>query len=131
MITTALIGLAAGILAGLLGIGGGALFVPGLVLVVGLSQVGAEATSLAAMVPVAFIGAWRQRGYGNVRLRDALILGGLAVPGALVGVWLVNVLPEVATRDLFAALLLYTAYTLVRRALREPVQEPPPDAGFD
>jgi uncharacterized membrane protein YfcA len=93
------------------------------VLIVGLSQVGAEATSLAAMVPVAAVGAWRQRGYGNVRGRDALVLGVLAVPGAVLGVWLANVLPEVVIRDLFAALLLYTAYKLVRRS---PTAVPPP-----
>jgi uncharacterized membrane protein YfcA len=118
-----LIGVVAGVLAGMLGIGGGALFVPALVLIVGLSQVGAEATSLAAMVPVAAVGAWRQRGYGNVRGRDALVLGVLAVPGAVLGVWLANVLPEVVIRDLFAALLLYTAYKLVRRS---PTAAPPP-----
>lgn len=117
MIEAALIGVAAGVLAGMLGIGGGALFVPGLVLIIGLGQVDAEATSLAAMVPVALVGAYRQHGYGNVRLREGAIVGAIAVPGAIVGVWLVNVLPEVVIRDLFAVLLVFTAYQLVRRAL--------------
>jgi len=127
MIVTVLVGVLAGVLAGMLGIGGGALFVPALVVVVGLGQVDAEATSLAAMVPVALIGAWRQRGYGNVRVRDGLLIGALAVPGAILGVWLVNVLPEVVVRDLFALLLLYTAYQLVRKATKpEPEPDPPP-----
>ncbi len=117
MIEAALIGVAAGVLAGMLGIGGGALFVPGLVLIIGLGQVDAEATSLAAMVPVALVGAYRQNGYGNVRLRDGIIIGCLAVPGAFVGVWLSNLLPEVAIRDLFAALLVFTAFQLVRKSL--------------
>lgn len=125
MIVTVLVGVVAGVLAGMLGIGGGALFVPALVVVIGLGQVDAEATSLAAMVPVALIGAWRQRGYGNVRVRDGLLIGALAVPGAILGVWLVNVLPEVVVRDLFALLLLYTAYQLVRKATK-PEPDPPP-----
>lgn len=120
MIVSVLIGVAAGVLAGMLGIGGGALFVPALVLAIGLGQVDAEATSLAAMVPVALVGAWRQHGYGNVRLRDAGVLGLLAIPGAVLGVWLANILPEEVIRDLFAALLLYTAYRLVRRATAAP-----------
>lgn len=124
MIETVAVGVVAGILAGMLGIGGGALFVPALVIAIGLGQVDAEATSLAAMVPVALIGAWRQHGYGNVRLRDGLLIGALAVPGAILGVWLVNILPEVVVRDLFAVLLLYTAWRLVRNATK-PEPAPP------
>lgn len=124
MIETVLIGVVAGVLAGMLGIGGGALFVPALVIVLGLGQVDAEATSLAAMVPVALIGAWRQHGYGNVRIRDGLLVGALAVPGAVLGVWLVNVLPEKLIRDLFAGLLLFTAWQLVRKARKPAAAEP-------
>jgi len=124
VIETVLIGVVAGVLAGMLGIGGGALFVPALVIVLGLGQVDAEATSLAAMVPVALIGAWRQHGYGNVRIRDGLLVGALAVPGAVLGVWLVNVLPEKLIRDLFAGLLLFTAWQLVRKARKPAAAEP-------
>jgi uncharacterized membrane protein YfcA len=127
VIAAILIGVVAGVLAGMLGIGGGALFVPALVIVLGHGQIDAEATSLAAMVPVALLGAWRQRSYGNVRLHDALLLGTLAVPGAVVGVWLSNVLPVVVVRDLFAVLLLYTAYQLVRRSWRAPAADAPGD----
>ena len=118
MITAALIGIAAGVAAGLLGIGGGALFVPALVLALGLSQVDAEATSLLAMVPVAVVGAARQRHYGNLRLREGLVLGALAIPGALLGVVLVNALPERAIEVGFACLLLFVAAQLVRSAGR-------------
>ena len=124
MIVTVLVGVVAGVLAGMLGIGGGALFVPALVIVIGLGQVDAEATSLAAMIPVALIGAWRQHGYGNVRIRDGLLVGALAVPGAVLGVWLVNVLPEKLIRDLFAGLLLFTAWQLVRKARKPAAAEP-------
>lgn len=121
-----LIGIAAGLLSGLLGVGGGALFVPALVLVLGLGQVEAEATSLLAIVPVAAVGAWRQHGYGNVRVREGLLIGAVAVPAALAGVVLVNVLPERVTEYAFAALLLWIAWTLARSALRELRGAPPP-----
>ena len=114
-----LIGIAAGMLSGLLGVGGGALFVPALVLLLGLDQVDAEATSLLAIVPVALVGAWRQHRYGNVRVRDGLVIGVLAIPGALVGVVLVNALPERAIEYAFAALLIWIAWTLGRGALSE------------
>jgi uncharacterized membrane protein YfcA len=117
------IGVAAGLVAGLLGVGGGILFVPGLTLFLGLAQVDAEATSLLAIIPVALVGAGNQARYGNFRARDAAVLGVLAVPGALAGVALVNAIPERLTRTLFALLMLYVAYGLVRRALRGPAVE--------
>jgi uncharacterized membrane protein YfcA len=115
-----LIGLLAGVLAGMLGIGGGALFVPALVAIVGLSQVDAEATSLLAIVPVALVGAWRQHRYGNLRVQDGAIVGLLAIPGAVGGVALVNALPERVVEVAFALLQLFVAWQLVRRALRTP-----------
>lgn len=118
MITAALIGVLAGVAAGLLGIGGGALFVPALVLVLGLGQVDAEATSLLAIIPVALVGAARQHRYGNVRVRDGLVVGALAVPGAAVGVVVVNAVPERLIEVGFAGLLLVVAAQLVRSAGR-------------
>lgn len=114
-----LIGVAAGVLSGLLGIGGGALFVPALVLLLGLGQVDAVATSLLAIVPVALVGAWRQQRYGNLRPREGLLIGLVAVPGAFAGVVLVNALPERATRLAFAVLLLWIAWSLGHGAWRE------------
>jgi hypothetical protein len=115
-----LIGLAAGVIAGLLGVGGGVLFVPGLVLFLGLSQHQAEATSLLAIVPVALVGAYNQDRYGNVRRADALVLGLLSLAGAAGGVALANVLSGRALRDGFALLLLFVAAQLVRNELRRP-----------
>jgi uncharacterized protein len=110
-------------------VGGGTLFIPGLVLLSGLSQVDAEATSLLAIVPVALVGAWRQAGYGNLRLRDGVVLGVLAVPGSIAGVALVNVLPERAVELAFAAFLVVVAARLAREALRaEPDRVPGTDA---
>ncbi|HWY19193.1 MAG TPA: TSUP family transporter [Solirubrobacteraceae bacterium] len=113
------IGVAAGVLAGLLGVGGGVLFVPGLVIVVGLGQHQAEATSLLAIIPVAIVGTWRQDRYGNVRRRDALLLGLLSVVGAAAGVALANALSGRVLRDAFAALMVGIAAQLVRKTLRE------------
>jgi uncharacterized membrane protein YfcA len=112
-----IVGLVAGLVAGMLGVGGGILFVPGLVVFLGLAQVDAEATSLLAIIPVALVGAANQRRYGNVRLRDAAVLGLLAIPGAVGGVALVNAIPERLTEVLFALLMLYVAQQLVRRAM--------------
>jgi len=120
MIEAAIIGAFAGVVAGLLGVGGGVLFVPGLVLGVGLSQVDAEATSLLAIVPVALLGAYRQHRYGNVRVRDGIVVGALAVPGAAAGVALVNALPERAIKVGFACFMLFVAAQMVRRALSDP-----------
>ena len=114
-----LIGVAAGVLSGLLGIGGGALFVPALVLLLGLGQVEAEATSLLAIVPVALVGAWRQQRYGNLRVREGLLIGLVAVPGAFLGVVVVNAVPERATEIAFAVLLVWIAWSLGRGAWRE------------
>ena len=64
---------------------------------------------------MAAVGAWRQRRYGNVRLRDGLLVGALAIPGAILGVVLVNVLPERAIEVGFACLMLFVASQLIRK----------------
>jgi hypothetical protein len=119
MIWLVAIGVAAGVLGGLLGVGGGVLFVPGLVIVVGLTQHQAEGTSLLAIVPVALVGALSQDRYGNVRRGDALLVGVLSIAGVAGGVALANALSGAALRVAFAALILLIAAQLVRRALRE------------
>ena len=121
MIGAIAIGLAAGVVAGLLGVGGGVLFVPGLVLFMGLNQHQAEATSLLAIVPVAIVGTYRQDRYGNVRRADALLLGLLSVAGAAGGVALANALSGAFLRDAFAALMVIVAIQLVGKASRKGV----------
>src|SRR3954447_19631469 len=113
-----LIGFAAGVSSGMLGVGGGVIFVPRLVFVLRLTPLSAAATSLLASVPVALVGAWRQREYGNVRLRDGLILGALSPIGVIGGAELSNVLSERALELSFAAVQLVFAFGLARRALR-------------
>jgi hypothetical protein len=117
---TLAIGFAAGVSSGLLGIGGGLLFVPGLVLLLGETQLRAEATSLLAIIPVALVGAARQSSYGNLRLRDGITIGVLSPIGVLGGVGLANVLSDKLLSYLFAAMLLYFAYGLARRAIAPP-----------
>ena len=112
-----LLGVAAGLLAGFFGVGGGILFVPTLV-ALGLSQIEAEATSLLAILPTVAVGAWRQNAYGNVRWRTALVLGVTSIAGAVVGVQIATSLPEDALRRLFALLLLAVAAQLAWRSRR-------------
>jgi uncharacterized membrane protein YfcA len=118
VILAAVLGAVAGILSGMFGIGGGILFVPTLALVLSLSQVKAEATSLLAIVPVALVGAIRQYRYGNVEVRDGLIVGALSAVGVAGGVVLANVLPNRTLRVLFAAVMVLVALQFVRRFVR-------------
>jgi hypothetical protein len=106
------LGFAAGVLSGTFGVGGGILFVPTLALVLGLAQLEAQATSLAAIIPVAAVGAWRQSRYGNVRWGVALIVGlasGIGVGGGAV---VAASLSEDLLRKLFAGLLVIIAARL-------------------
>jgi uncharacterized protein len=111
------LGLLAGLVSGLLGIGGGILFVPTL-LALGLSQRSAEATSLLAILPTVAAGAWRQHGYGNVRWRAALVIGLASIAGVGGGVLAAEALPEHALRRLFALLTLVVAAQIALRAWR-------------
>ena len=117
-VLAAVLGFAGGAVGGLLGVGGGILFVPALTIFLDQSQLHAESTSLLAIVPVALVGAWRQRRYGNVRLRDGVVLGVLSPLGVLIGVLVSNAVPERVLELGFAALLLVVAAQLARRALK-------------
>jgi hypothetical protein len=106
-----LLGLAAGVLSGLFGVGGGILFVPTLV-ALGLGQVEAAATSLLAIVPTAGVGSWRQSRYGNLRVRPALIIGVASIAGVEAGVQIATGLSEHTLRRLFGLLLVAVAARL-------------------
>ncbi|HEX3268572.1 MAG TPA: sulfite exporter TauE/SafE family protein [Gaiellaceae bacterium] len=120
LIAAGCLGAAAGVLAGLFGVGGGILFVPTLTLVLGLTQLHGEATSLLAILPTAAAGVWRQRSYGNVRWRASLILGVAAIAGVEGGVQLAEALPEHALRRLFGGLMILVAAQIAARARRKP-----------
>lgn len=111
-------GFAGGIVGGLLGVGGGILFVPTLVIFQDQTQLHAEATSLLAIIPVALVAVWRQRSYGNVRVREGLVIGALSPIGVLIGVETANAIPQRALELCFAVLVLLIAAQLVRGALR-------------
>jgi uncharacterized membrane protein YfcA len=117
-IAAALMGFLGGMVGGLLGVGGGILFVPALAIFMNESQVRAEATSLLAIVPVAIVAVWRQRGYGNVRVREGLVIGALSPVGVVIGVVTSNTIPQRALELTFAGLALLIATQLVIRALR-------------
>jgi len=117
----ALLALAGGLAGGLVGVGGGVLFVPALTVFLGLSQVEGESTSLLMIVIVALIGAARQSSYGNLALRDAVVIGVLSPLGVLIGVIVANEVPQRALELSFAALVLFVAYGLARRALSPQV----------
>jgi uncharacterized membrane protein YfcA len=107
------LGFGAGTLSGLFGVGGGILFVPTLVLVVGLTQLDAQATSLAAMIPVVVFGAWQQHQAGNVRWRPGIAVGAASVLGVLGGAALATSLDDDVLRILFAVFLLVVAAQLL------------------
>jgi uncharacterized protein len=112
------LGLAAGVLAGLFGVGGGILFVPTLALVLGLTQLHAEASSLLAILPTVAAGTWRQQRYGNVRWRPVLVIGIASIAGVEGGVRVAEAFPEHALRRLFGVLVLVTAGQIAWRAWR-------------
>ena len=112
------LGLAAGVLSGTFGVGGGILFVPALV-ALGLGQVEAAATSLLAIVPTAATGVIRQRASGNLKVKAALGLGVASIVGAEVGVRIAKAVDEDLLRRAFGVLLLVVAAQLAIRGVRE------------
>ena len=113
-----LLGALAGVVAGLFGVGGGILFVPALV-ALHRSQLHAEATSLAAILPTVAAGAWRQQRYGNVNWRAALTLGIASIAGVEGGVQLATSLPESWLRRLFSVLVFAFAANIAWRNRRQ------------
>jgi hypothetical protein len=119
-------GLLAGAGAGLLGIGGGTVMVPFLVLVIGLTQHEAQATSLLAVLPTSIVATvtLRRRGVGD--LRTSFIIGGVGIAGALAGSALALALPEKELSVAFAAFLGVIGLRMARdgrRALRRRAAE--------
>jgi hypothetical protein len=118
LVLAALLGFAGGMLGGLVGVGGGVLFVPALVIFLDEPQVRAEATSLLAITITSVVGTWRQLRYGNVRVRPAALMGALSAAGVAVGVIVANAVPERALQVGFGLLALAIAAQLLVRAAR-------------
>jgi uncharacterized protein len=113
----ALVCVAGGLAGGLVGVGGGVLFVPALTIFIGLTQVEAESTSLLMIVVVAIVGTRRQAGYGNVNLPAAAVVGLLSPLGVIAGVIVANNVSERLLQLSFAAVALFFAFRLARRAV--------------
>jgi uncharacterized protein len=107
-------GLAAGVLSGLMGVGGGIVMVPALV-VAGLSQHRAQATSLAAIVPIAIVGALLFGLGDSVDLGAAVVLAAGSLIGARGGALLMHRLSGVVLARVFGAFLILVAITLLLR----------------
>jgi uncharacterized protein len=114
------VGLAAGFMAGLLGIGGGLLLVPAMVLFFGFDQHVAQGTSLLVIIPAALAGSWTHHRKGRLVLRDAVAAGAGGVLGAAVGAFLALGIDDIALRRLFALLLLASALRIFFRSAADP-----------
>lgn len=120
-------GLVTGMLSGLLGVGGGIFMVPFLVLVAGLGQHAAQATSLAVVLPTAIVASVTLHRKGVGDLRRALLIGALGALGAVAGALLALALPAHTLRIVFALFLGAVGLRLLRDAwsLRDPAVEEP------
>jgi len=110
------LGVAAGVLSAMLGVGSGILLVPALVMFVGLSQKSAQGTALAVMVPMAFVGAARYAANPNINvgLVRVLLLSVGAIVGALIGAAIASRVPGVVLRRIFAGFLVIVAVRMMR-----------------
>lgn len=103
------LGLAAGILSSLLGIGGGVILVPGMMYLLGFSIKTAAGTSLAIIIPTAIIGVYQHNALGNIDWKTVLLISIGTVTGAYLGVWLGKIMPVYILRKVFAVLLIISA----------------------
>jgi uncharacterized membrane protein YfcA len=119
------IGLAAGVLAGLLGVGGGIIMIPAMILLFGIAPVVAKGTSAAVIVPTAVMGTWRNRARGNADLRAAAIVGGAGIVTAALGGTVADKMSDDLSNVLFASLLVVVAARMLWQLRREPVESGP------
>jgi uncharacterized protein len=117
------VGVAAGFLAGLLGIGGGIIMVPAMVLLFGFDQHVAQGTSLLVIIPAAAAGSWTHYRRGRLDLRVAAFVAAGGVVGAVVGSLSALSLEDALLQRLFAVILFVVA---VRMFLRRPAPDDEP-----
>ena len=129
LVGLAILGLTAGFLAGLLGIGGGVLLVPAMVLLFGFDQHVAQGTSLLVIIPSALMGSYTHHRNGRLVLRDAAMLAAGGVIGAVLGGVFALSIEDTLLRKLFAAFLLVSAVRILwprgRRDEPPEVETPP------
>lgn len=124
----AAVGLGAGFLAGLLGIGGGVVMVPAMVLIFGFDQHVAQGTSLLVIIPAALTGSYTHHRKGRLVLRDAALLAAGGVIGAVIGSVSALSLEDTVLRRVFAAFLILTALRMLLPKSwfqRRPARTPP------
>ena len=109
----AVIGTAAGAFSGLLGVGGGSVIVPLLIIWLAYGEREATGTSMMAIVVIAALAVTLQAFYGNVDPDDAALIGIPAVAGAVAGTAVQQRVPERAISLLFALLLVAIAVELI------------------
>ena len=107
-----------GLLSGMMGVGGGSLMVPAMVLLVGIEQHAAQGSSLLAMIPAGAVGAWTHKKLGNV---ETSLLYGL-IPGVLIGTFLgarvAQYLPESTLRVIFALVIIWTGSRFILTSMK-------------
>jgi uncharacterized membrane protein YfcA len=107
------IGVGTGILAGLLGVGGGVVMVPAMMMLLTMPSAFAKGTSVAVIIPTALMGTWRNRTKKNVDMRAAVICGVGGIPAAVVGGWVSAQMSDTVSNVLFASLLIVVAARLL------------------
>jgi len=113
-VLVAAIGFAAGIVSGLFGVGGAIVIIPGLVLLLGMSQHAANGTSLAALLlPVGLLGTIEYYRRGEVNVPYAFVIAAGLLLGALIGARLAGLLSDLTLRRAFGAFLLLVAVRLL------------------
>lgn len=112
------VGLLSGTVAGLLGVGGGIVIVPVLVVVLGVDPVVAKGTSLAVVVPTALLGTVRNRRAGIVSVQTAVWVGVGGVIAAVAGGWFAGLLSPTVSNVLFGVLLAVVATRTALEARR-------------
>ena len=119
IILVTLLGVATGILSGLLGIGGGLIMIPSMVLLLGISQKMAQGISLAVIIPVSIAGAFSYSKQGNVSMPIGTWLAIGGIPGALLGAHLAIGMDPMYLKAIFALLMFFIGTTSI---LKKPVQ---------
>lgn len=108
-----LVGLATGTLAGLLGVGGGVVMVPAMMVLFGIPPVLAKGTSVAVIIPTSIMGTIRNRKNNNADMRSAVVLGISGIAAAVAGGWISARMDDTLSNVLFAVLLVVVAVRLL------------------
>ena len=107
-------GLVAGIMSGLLGIGGGTIVIPALIYIFGMSQHMSQGTTLAMMVPpIGLLAAWHYWKNGNINISWSLLLCLGFVFGGLIGAYFANMIPDIQLKRIFGVFFLVIALKLI------------------